>query len=130
MNENPLKLKSIHHVEFWVGNAKQAAYFYRQAFGFSQIAYAGLETGIRDQASYALAQGKARLILTCPLKSGGAISEHIGRHGDSVRDIAFLVDDADQAFEEAIRRGAEPDAEPAELTDKCGSVRRAAIRTY
>jgi 4-hydroxyphenylpyruvate dioxygenase len=128
--ENPLKLKSIHHVEFWVGNAKQAAYFYRQAFGFSQVAYSGLETGARDRASYALAQGKARLMLTSPLECSGAIADHISRHGDSVKDIAFLVDDADLAFAEAVRRGAEPETEPLEITDACGSVRRAAIRTY
>jgi len=125
-----LKLKSIHHVEFWVGNAKQAAYFYRQAFGFSQIAYSGLETGARDRASYALAQGKARLLLTSPLDSSGPIADHIARHGDSVKDIAFVVDDADLAFGEAVRLGAEPESEPADLTDACGSVRRAAIRTY
>ena len=71
MNENPLKLKSIHHIEFWVGNAKQASYFYRNAFGFSEIAYAGLETGERDRASYALAQGKARIVLTSPLHAAG-----------------------------------------------------------
>src|SRR5262252_4687137 len=97
VHDNPLKLKSIHHVEFWVGNAKQAAYFYRQAFGFSQIAYAGLETGQRDRTSYALAQGKARLLLSSPLDSESAIAEHIATHGDAVRDIAFLVDDADRA---------------------------------
>ena len=74
MSDNPLKLKSIHHVEFWVGNAKQAAYFYRQAFGFSQIAYAGLETGQRDHTSYALSQGKARLVVTSPLDSAGPIA--------------------------------------------------------
>ena len=130
MNGNPLKLKSIHHVEFWVGNAKQAAYFYRRAFGFSEIAYSGLETGQRDRASYALSQGKARIILTSPLESGGEVSEHIARHGDSVRDIAFLVDDADAAFEEAVRRGAEPSMEPADSSDRCGAIRRAAIHTY
>ena len=130
MVENPLKLKSIHHVEFWVGNAKQAAYFYQHAFGFSQIAYSGLETGARDRASYALAQGKARLMLTSPLESGGVISDHISRHGDSVKDIAFVVDDADLAFAEAVRRGAEPESEPTDISDACGSVRRAAIRTY
>src|SRR5215471_12851501 len=71
VNGNPLKLKSIHHVELWVGNAKQAAYFYQRAFGFSEIAYAGLESGQRDHTSYALSQGKARIVLTSPLQSGG-----------------------------------------------------------
>jgi 4-hydroxyphenylpyruvate dioxygenase len=130
MSDNPLKLRSIHHVELWTGNAKQAAYFYRRAFGFSQIAYAGLETGQRDRASYALAQGKARLVVTSPLDAGGAIAAHIAKHGDSVRDIAFLVDDADRAFEEAVRRGAEPAVPPADRSDACGAVRHAAIRTY
>jgi 4-hydroxyphenylpyruvate dioxygenase len=127
---NPLKLKAIHHVEFWVGNARQAAYFYRNAFGFSQLAYAGLETGRRDHASWALGQGKARFVFTSPLGADGPISAHIAAHGDSVRDIAFLVDDADRAFEEALRRGAAPAIEPADLEDRRGKVRRAAIRTY
>jgi 4-hydroxyphenylpyruvate dioxygenase len=130
VSDNPLKLRSIHHVEFWVGNAKQAAYFYRQAFGFSQIAYAGLETGQRDRTSYALAQGKARLLLSSPLDSEGALAKHIAVHGDAVRDIAFLVDDADLAFEEAVRRGARPAMEPRSLSDRRGGIRQAAIHTY
>ena len=130
MGDNPLKLRAIHHVEFWVGNARQAAYFYRQAFGFSQIAYAGLETGQRDRTSYALTQGKARLLLSSPLDSSSAIADHTARHGDAVRDIAFLVDDADRAFDEAVRRGARPAMEPRDLSDECGSVRQAAIHTY
>jgi 4-hydroxyphenylpyruvate dioxygenase len=130
VSDNPLKLRSIHHVEFWVGNARQAAYFYRQAFGFSQIAYAGMETGQRDRTSYALAQGKARLLLSSPLDGSGAIAEHIARHGDAVRDIAFLVDDADRAFEEAVRRGARGAMEPRDLSDQSGAVRQAAIHTY
>src|SRR5213594_987727 len=96
VSDNPLKLRAIHHVEFWVGNAKQAAYFYRSAFGFSQIAYAGLETGQRDHTSYALSQGKARLVVTSPLDPDSAISSHVATHGDAVQDIAFLVDDADR----------------------------------
>ena len=93
MPNNPLRLKSIHHVEFWVGNAKQAAHYYRQAFGFSQFAYAGLETGRRDSASYAMEQGKARLVLTTAFDPDDPISDHVRRHGDGVRDIAFHVDD-------------------------------------
>ena len=130
MNANPLKLKKIHHVELWVGNAKQAAYFYRQAFGFSQFAYAGLETGQRDHTSYALTQGKACLLLTTPHNPDSEISEHIRKHGDAVRDIAFHVEDADFAFEEAVRRGAEPSVEPHDLTDEHGTVRHAAVRAY
>src|SRR6266705_2413841 len=124
MSDNPLKLRSIHHVELWVGNAKQAAYFYRNAFGFSQIAYAGLETGQRNHTSYALSQGKARLVATSPLDPDSAIAKHIATHGDAVRDIAFLVDDADRAFEEALRRGAKPAFEPTDRNDQCGAIRQ------
>src|ERR1022692_2146012 len=91
--ENPLKLKRIHHVEFWVGNARQAAYFYRKGFGFSQIAYSGLETGQRQRASYALSQGKANFILTTPMTPDDLAADHIRKHGDGVRDIALEVDD-------------------------------------
>jgi 4-hydroxyphenylpyruvate dioxygenase len=130
MHENPLRLKSIHHVEFLVGNAKQAAFFYRQAFGFSQAAYAGLETGSRDQTSYLLTQGKTRFVFSTPLCPEGAAAEHITRHGDGVRDIAFHVEDADRAFEEAVKRGAEIAIQPHDLKDDHGRVRRAAIKTY
>src|SRR5262252_938516 len=130
VHDNPLKLKSIHHVEFWVGNARQAAYFYRQAFGFSQIAYAGLETGQRDRSSWALSQGKARLVMSSALDARGPIGELTSKHGDFVRDIAFHVEDADRTFEEAIRRGAQPAMEPADREDRCGAVRQAAIHTY
>ena len=130
MIANPLKLKKIHHVELWVGNAKQAAYFYRQAFGFSQIAYAGLETGQRDRASYALEQGRARLLLTTPLDTQSEVSEHIKKHGDAVRDIAFHVEDADFAFHEAVERGASAALEPRDLIDTNGSARHAAVHTY
>jgi len=130
VTDNPLKLKSVHHIELWVGNAKQAAYFYRQAFGFSQIAYAGLETGQRDRSSYALSQGKARLVVSSPLDSTGPMAQHITVHGDAVRDIAFLVDDADRAFEEALRRVAKPALEPTDRSDQCGAIRQAAIHTY
>jgi 4-hydroxyphenylpyruvate dioxygenase len=128
--ENPLKLKRVHHVEFWAGNAKQSAYFYRKAFGFSQLAYSGLETGDRDCASYVLSQGKIRFVITSPLRSEHAGSEHIRRHGDGVRDIALLVEDADFAFHEAVKRGATPAVEPHDLTDANGTVRHAAIHTY
>jgi 4-hydroxyphenylpyruvate dioxygenase len=128
--ENPLRLKSIHHVEFWVGNAKQAAFYYRNAFGFSQFAYAGLETGQREVTSYALEQGKARLVLSTALTPDHPIAEHVRAHGDGVRDIAFHVEDADAAFREAVTRGATPVGEPRTLRDANGSVRHAAIATY
>jgi 4-hydroxyphenylpyruvate dioxygenase len=127
---NPLRLKRIHHVEFWVGNAKQAAFFYRKAFGFSQLAYSGLETGNREFASYVLAQQKVRFVLSTPFDPEHAASEHIRRHGDGVKDIALLVEEADFAYREALKRGAIGVAEPHDLTDERGTVRRAAIRTY
>ena len=128
--ENPLKLRQIHHVEFWVGNAKQAAFFYRHAFGFSEVAYSGLETGRRDACSYVLQQGKARFLLTTPLTPDGPMAEHVRLHGDGVRDIAFQVDDADAAFEAAVSRGAQPAVEPYDDADPHGRIRRAAVHTY
>jgi 4-hydroxyphenylpyruvate dioxygenase len=128
--ENPLKLKRIHHVEFWVGNARQAAYFYRKGFGFSQVAYSGLETGQRQRASYAMSQGKANFVLTTPMTQVDFAAEHICKHGDGVRDIALEVEDADQAFAEAVRRGAQPAEEPHDLMDEHGAIRRAAVHTY
>jgi 4-hydroxyphenylpyruvate dioxygenase len=127
---NPLRLKRIHHVEMWVGNAKQASFFYRKAFGFSQVAYSGLETGNRQFASYVLAQQKVRFVLSTPFDPNDPASDHIRRHGDGVRDIALLVEDADFAFAEAVRRGAEPVLEPHDVSDERGTIRRAAIRTY
>src|SRR5436189_3491466 len=103
--QNPLGLKRIHHVEFYVGNAKQAEFFYRKAFGFSRAAYSGLETGNRDTTSYVIRQNRVNFVLTTPLNPDHPAAEHIKQHGDGVRDIAFLVEDADAAFHEATRRG-------------------------
>jgi 4-hydroxyphenylpyruvate dioxygenase len=128
--ENPLKLKRVHHIEFWAGNAKQSAFFYRKAFGFSQVAYSGLETGNRDTASYVLGQGKVRFVITSALRPDHPASEHVRQHGDGVVDIALLVEDADFAFHEAVRRGARPAVEPHDATDDFGTVRRASIHTY
>ncbi|MCM2315547.1 MAG: 4-hydroxyphenylpyruvate dioxygenase [Thermoanaerobaculia bacterium] len=130
VNQNPLRLKRIHHVEFWVGNAKQASFYYRKAFGFSQLAYRGLETGMRDAASYVLSQGKVRFVLTTALTPEHPAADHVKLHGDGVRDIALEVEDADFAFHEAVRRGATPVEEPHDLTDAGGSMRHASIRTY
>ena len=130
MADNPLRLKSIHHVEFWVGNARQAAFYYRNAFGFSQFAYAGLETGQRDVTSYALQQGKARIVVSTALAPDHPVADHVARHGDGVRDIAFHVDDADAAFREAVARGATGVSAPADRRDAHGTVRHAAIATY
>jgi 4-hydroxyphenylpyruvate dioxygenase len=130
MGDNPLRLKSIHHVQFLVGNARQAAFFYQRAFGFSKIAYAGLETGQRDLASHVLSQHKTKFVFATPLCGEGVAADHVRRHGDGVRDIAFDVDNADRAFEEAVRRGARIAIEPRELADDHGRVRHAAIHTY
>ena len=96
MSGECLPLRAIHHVELLVGNAKQAAYFYRHAFGFSQLAYAGPETGVKEQASYVLYQGSIRLVVSTPLSPQDPMAEHLHRHGDGVLDIAFLVDDVDR----------------------------------
>src|ERR1700730_10699934 len=128
--ENPLKLKRIHHIEFWVGNARQAAYFYRKGFGFSQVAYRGLETGQRQRTSYALSQGKANFVLTTPMTPDDLAADHIRKHGDGVRDIALEVEDADQAYADAVRRGAEAGEEPQDMKDEHGRVRGAAVHTY
>ena len=115
-------LLSIHHVEIWCGNAKQAAYYYRQALGFDQIAYAGLDTGSREFTSYALRQKKATLVLSTPLGTEGPMTEHIRSHGDAVHDIAFHVDDADAAYAEAIARGARGLIEPRDISDDSAFV--------
>jgi 4-hydroxyphenylpyruvate dioxygenase len=128
--DNPLKLKKIHHVELWAGNAKQSSFFYRKAFGFSQLAYSGLETGNRQTASYVLSQGKIRFVITSPLAPTHPAAEHIRKHGDGVVDIALHVEDADFAFHEAVKRGARPAIEPHDVRDEHGAIRRSAIHTY
>ncbi len=128
--KNPLGLKKIHHVEFYVGNAKQAEFYYRNAFGFSRAAYSGLETGNRETTSYVMRQNRVNLVFTTPLDEDHKAAEHIRTHGDGVRDIAFQVEDADHAFNEAIKRGAEVAIEPYDWKDENGSVRRAAVKTY
>ena len=125
-----LPLKGTDHVEFYVGNARQAAYYYRTAFGMSFVAYAGPETGRRDRASYVVQQGKIRFVFTTSLRSGDPIAEHIARHGDGVRAIALEVDDARSAWLETTARGARSVAEPAEMADDYGSVTTASIAAY
>ncbi|HKP71212.1 MAG TPA: 4-hydroxyphenylpyruvate dioxygenase [Pyrinomonadaceae bacterium] len=129
-DKNPLGLKKIHHVEFYVGNAKQAEFYYRKAFGFSRAAYSGLETGNRETTSYLLRQNRVNFVLTTPLSPEHPAAEHIKQHGDGVRDIAFQVEDADHAFNEAVKRGATAIVEPRDLGDEHGRVRHAAIATY
>ncbi len=125
-----LPINGTDYVELYVGNAKQAAHFYKTAFGFQSVAYAGLETGLRDRVSYVLQQDKIRLVLTTPLKSDNEISEHIKRHGDGIKVIALWVDDARKAFEETTKRGAKPYFEPIVEKDEHGEVVKAGIHTY
>jgi 4-hydroxyphenylpyruvate dioxygenase len=127
---DPLALLGIDHVEFWVGNAKQAAQFYRAGFGFAPVAYAGPETGLRDRASWVLEQGTVRFVFTTALRPDSEIAAHVARHGDGVRDVALAVPDAAAAFGAAVERGARPVAEPLDDKDDHGIVRRAAIATY
>jgi 4-hydroxyphenylpyruvate dioxygenase len=125
-----LPLKGTDHVEFYVGNARQAAYFYRTAFGMSLVAYAGPETGQRDRASYVVQQGKIRFVFTTPLNCSHPMAQHVHRHGDAVRVIALWVDDAKQAWHETVTRGAINAEEPRVETDEHGSVVMSSIRTY
>jgi 4-hydroxyphenylpyruvate dioxygenase len=125
-----LPLLGTDYVEFYVGNAKQAAHYYKTAFGFQSLAYCGLETGVRDRASYVLAQNKIRLVLTTPLTSTSPINEHLKKHGDGVKVIALWVDDATKSFEETTKRGAKPFMKPTEEKDEHGSVIRSGIHTY
>lgn len=125
-----LPLLGTDHIELYVGNAKQAAYYYQAAFGFQLVAYAGPETGLRDRASYVVQQGKIRLVLTSPLKSDHAISEHIRKHGDGVKTLALWVEDAYESYEKTMSRGAESYLEPVTLQDEFGKVKLAGIYTY
>lgn len=123
-------IRAIDHLEFVVGNAKQSAYYYRSAFGFKLTAYAGLETGVRDRASYLLEQGKIRLVLTTPLVPDHPYQDLLRQHGDGARDISLEVDDVESAYRETTKRGAVGVQEPREVTDENGTYRTAAIRTY
>ena len=125
-----LPLKGIDHVEFWVGNAKQAAAYYRALWGFTPVAYAGLETGVRDRASYVMVQNDIRFVFTGALNPESEIAEHVRRHGDGVHDIAFTVDDATSAWQETTRRGARSAQEPTQVEGQKGVVRRSAVHTY
>jgi 4-hydroxyphenylpyruvate dioxygenase len=128
--KDPMPLLGIDHVEFFVGNAKQAAFYYAHAFGFKQVAYSGLETGVRDRASYVLQQGRIRLVFTGGLSSGSPMAAHHRKHGDGVKVIAVAVPDVDHAWAHAIEHGAHGVQEPHDLTDAHGSVRVATITTY
>ncbi len=125
-----LPLLGTDYVEFYVGNAKQSAHFYKTAFGFQSCAYGGLETGLKDYTSYVLKQDKIRLVLTSALNSNSPIGEHVKKHGDGVKVIALLVEDARSAFEETTKRGAKPFMEPKLEKDEYGEVIRSGIYTY
>ncbi|MFN0203697.1 MAG: 4-hydroxyphenylpyruvate dioxygenase [Bacteroidia bacterium] len=125
-----LPINGIEYVEFYVGNAKQAAHYYKTAFGFQSYAYSGPETGVRDRASYVLRQRKVNFILTTPLTPSSEIAAHIHLHGDGVKVIAFDVDDATYSFHETVKRGAKPYLEPITQSDEHGTVIISGIHTY
>ncbi|NNK87595.1 MAG: 4-hydroxyphenylpyruvate dioxygenase [Flavobacteriaceae bacterium] len=125
-----LPLLGTDYVEFYVGNAKQAAHYYKTAFGFQSFAYKGLETGSRDEVSYVVKQDKIKLVLTSPLNSKSPINDHIVKHGDGVKMIALWVEDAKRAFEETTKRGARAYMEPIVEKDEFGEVIRSGIHTY
>ncbi len=125
-----LPLLGTDYVEFYVGNAKQAAHFYKTAFGFQSLAYSGLETGDREKASYVLKQDKIKLVLTTPLTSTSKINDHLVKHGDGVKVIALWVDDAKKAYEETTSRGAKSYLEPVVEQDENGEVVKSGIYTY
>jgi 4-hydroxyphenylpyruvate dioxygenase len=126
-----LPLNGLDHVEFWVGNARQAAAYYRALWGFGPVAFSGLETSVRDRASYVMIQNDIRFVITAPLTPDGEIAEHVRAHGDGVHDIAFAVDDVDAAWRETTSRGAVSALAPTELDGgPDGTLRKASIRTY
>lgn len=125
-----LPILGTDYVELYVGNAKQAAHYYMSAWGFQPVAYAGLETGLKDRVSYVLEQGKIRLVLTSPLQRDGAINAHINAHGDGVKVVALWVDDAKYSWEQTTQRGAKSNMEPIVMKDNDGEVVLSAIHTY
>lgn len=130
MSEDFLPLKGTDHIEFYVGNAKQSALYYQNAFGYKLIAYAGPETGLRDRASYVLVQDKVRIVLTSSLHPNTEIADHVKKHGDGVKVLALWVDDARKAYEETTSRGAVGVHEPAVIEDENGKIVTASIQTY
>jgi 4-hydroxyphenylpyruvate dioxygenase len=127
---HPLHLKRFHHLELIVGNALQASYYYRKAFGFGQLAYLGPETGVRDRVSYVLGHHSIRLVLTTPLSHEDPRNLFLTLHGDGVKDIALEVEDVEATYAEVVRRGAQPLRPPTEIKDSSGAMRVASIRTF
>lgn len=125
-----LPLKGTDYVEFYVGNAKQAAHYYKSAFGFQSLAYAGPETGVKDRCSYVVRQNKLTFVFTTPLRTDNAIADHIYKHGDGVKVLALMVDDATDAFEQTTKRGGKSYMEPTSLRDESGEVVLSGIHTY
>lgn len=125
-----LPLQGTDYVEFYVGNAKQAAHFYKSAFGFQSVAYAGPETGVKDRASYVVRQHKLTLVLTTPLRANNEMADHIYKHGDGVKTLALMVDDARDAWEQTTSRGGKSYMKPTSLTDEFGEVVLSGIHTY
>ncbi len=125
-----LPINGTDYIEYYVGNAKQAAHFYKTAFGFQSCAYSGLETGVTDKTSYVLEQDKIRLVLTSPMEKDGELNAHINKHGDGVKVVALWVDDATKSWEETTSRGAKSFFEPRVEEDEHGKVVRSAIHTY
>src|SRR5213083_1134682 len=120
-----MPLLGIDHIELYVGNASQAAYFFTHALGFRRTAQAGLESGVRDRASHVVEQGRVRFVLTTPLLGSGEIARHVADHGDGVKVVALAVPDAEHAYRVAVRRGARGVGEPWEASDGGGTVRMA-----
>ena len=134
MKETPradfLPLQGTDYVEFYVGNAKQAAHFYKTAFGFQSLAYAGPETGVKDRASYVIRQNKLTFVLTTPIRNGNEMADHIYKHGDGVKVLALKVEDANKAWEETIKRGGINYLKPVTLKDDNGEVVMSGIHIY
>src|SRR5436190_284462 len=125
-----LPLEGTDYVEFYVGNAKQAAHYYMSAFGFQALAYAGPETGVKDKVSYAVRQHKLTFLLTTALKTGNEIADHIYKHGDGVKALALRVNDAANAWKETVKRGAASYISPHSAKDESGEFVMSGIHTY
>ena len=128
--ESPTSIKGFDYIELYVGNAWQAMHFYRAVFGFTPVAYAGLETGVRDRVSFVLQQGKISLVLTSAVSVDSPIAEHVRVHGDGVKDIAFRVNDAERAFADAVTLGARPVLEPTVIEGPEGRIVKATIAAW
>ncbi len=130
MSLDTFPIRRVDHVRFYVNNARQSAYYYKNAFGFDIVGFCGLETGQQNEVDYVVQQGDVRFVFSAPIRPGHEMGRLIGEHGDFVQDISFEVDDVDEAFKKAVDRGARPAREPFTLSDENGEVRLASIHTY